>query len=610
MNKLSVTFLLFFAACLSAIGITTNIVDRSSINHIYFDVVKFEGADTLSVEQIAVLSDTLFFPIKNHKHNIEAGKPFWIRFEIKNLTQAQQLVLSFVSYYKIELYCIRNLQTKKWDYKANDLTFKLFQRPVLSNEIYIDIPYSSEKQLFYAKISPYFNMGFGITAYSYNEILKINTWNFLIYGLFIGAFGIIFIYSIISYLKLKERVYLFFGIYIFSNLIAYLSFWKFSYTYLGVLKLNFYLETIPYELIGITFILYSLALFKNYGIPQWIVYLIQIDIGLRIVLFMVSFLGSNPIFFNPLFDLLFVIPGFVLGIYFLLQKNRIAINYTLGCSVLVLGFAFHPISMLLPSLKEFMNEVQYFNPFGIFNMIEVVFFLFAITDRIQLLKKEKEDGHIQVLKYQDELLKESIEKNELKEKLNKELELLVNERTQQLSVANQHLMAMSEEINEMNKLLLVDNENLKKDVALLSEAKIMKGDVSFEEFKAVFKDESTCLAFVAQIKWVKGYSCSKCGYRKYYLLAENKSRKCKSCGHKESPLTHTLLENVKFPLDKALYIVFALQSLKNKKLNAIATTIDLRVATCYAFGNKILEELEARKTAKKEIKEWYEILTQ
>jgi len=131
---------------------------------------------------------------------------------------------------------------------------------------------------------------------------------------------------------------------------------------------------------------------------------------------------------------------------------------------------------------------------------------------------------------------------------------------------------------------------------------LMKG-LDFEDFKKVFPDKNSCLRFLSELKWKNKYQCKKCGYNKFADGA-NHGRRCKNCNYYESPTVETLFHKLKFPIEKAFYILY----LSNRKdvdltLNELSEILDLRRETCWAFKNKINQAME-KTDHNKELSGW------
>lgn len=113
--------------------------------------------------------------------------------------------------------------------------------------------------------------------------------------------------------------------------------------------------------------------------------------------------------------------------------------------------------------------------------------------------------------------------------------------------------------------------------------------LSLFEFQERFSTEFECLAYLAEQKWSSGYSCAKCGHKKYCKGKQAYSRQCTVCHYTESPTAGTLFHKVKFDLVKAFYIVYFVST--NKKgitSTELARKLNLRQKTCWSFKRKVM----------------------
>jgi hypothetical protein len=198
------------------------------------------------------------------------------------------------------------------------------------------------------------------------------------------------------------------------------------------------------------------------------------------------------------------------------------------------------------------------------------------------------------------------ENQKLTQKVNRELEEKVIERTReiedkrkQIEEANIKLQEQAAQINEMNARLDLDNWKLKKSIIEEKESRIKFKEISFEEFKQVYPNENICFQFLEELKWTKGYKCNRCGNDKYGKGNHQFSRRCTKCRYDESVTTDTIFHKCKFDINKALYIVVMVNRYGEKQsISDLAGELDLRVATCWNFAQKALKVRNSKEYAK------------
>jgi hypothetical protein len=218
----------------------------------------------------------------------------------------------------------------------------------------------------------------------------------------------------------------------------------------------------------------------------------------------------------------------------------------------------------------------------------MLFLTFALGDRIRILKAN-----------QDRALRETIEQHqinlELKEKVNKELEGKVHERTialesksLELEQTNQKLVKQASEINQINSILDLDNWKLKNRVKEVLNEMLLDQTMTYDEFKMLYPDTMSCYRFLENYKWEKGFICQKCGNEKYFNGAKKFSRRCTRCGHNESITSNTIFHGLKFPVEKAFYIAYLTVAGKQKEtLAALSDKLKLPLNTVWNYRSKI-----------------------
>lgn len=118
-------------------------------------------------------------------------------------------------------------------------------------------------------------------------------------------------------------------------------------------------------------------------------------------------------------------------------------------------------------------------------------------------------------------------------------------------------------------------------------------------FTRYFGNDETCLKYLSEIKWEHGYTCKKCGRKKYCNGKRPYSRRCTQCGYDESPTAGTMFDKCKFSLQIAFHIAFKI-STKKKGMSTLELSREfgLRQKTCWNFKNKIQQAMKSSKQYK------------
>ena len=117
---------------------------------------------------------------------------------------------------------------------------------------------------------------------------------------------------------------------------------------------------------------------------------------------------------------------------------------------------------------------------------------------------------------------------------------------------------------------------------------IFKEDIPLELAKELFEDSEKVLKFVADVKWKDGFVCRKCGHTNFCEGKSPSSRRCTRCKSEESATSHTLFHNIKFPINKAFYIVYNVCVLGNDfSTYNYSDQLGLNQMTCWKFRKRI-----------------------
>jgi transposase-like protein len=114
------------------------------------------------------------------------------------------------------------------------------------------------------------------------------------------------------------------------------------------------------------------------------------------------------------------------------------------------------------------------------------------------------------------------------------------------------------------------------------------------EFTDTFNDDKACLAYLSDLKWTDGFTCTKCGHDKSTVRKKNLAKDCNRCHHIESPTVDTLFHRVRFGLRKAFAIVFEM-SATSKGLSSlqVAKRYSISPTTAWTFMHKVRKAMES-----------------
>ncbi|HVD99998.1 MAG TPA: 7TM diverse intracellular signaling domain-containing protein [Cytophagaceae bacterium] len=535
---------------------------------------------------------------------------FWIRFSIRNedprnLTWMLEFPDGHNSF--LQLYQISS-EGKIRTYPAVGMSQPVTLRPFDHKNFLFDLSIpKGHTYTYYVKVKSRYYSSFWASLRSSHYLFSYITHEYYFLGIFYGIIFIMAMYNLLIYIFTRERVYLIYvfyvvscGLYTFSeDLTGFQIFWP------DIVIFNHLLFENAPNLLNLTFTFYAiefLELRSSYPKTTYWLY----TLAVLNILLSLSFSYTFPIQIKAiLFILPFAIIYYLALKLFFQKKYKPARFFIIGYSIILGGFLVFVLRTygIVPSN---LYTIYIFN-FGF--VFEVLMFSYALGDKIRIIKNEKE-------KNQQAIIGILEEKEILKDKINKELEQKVTERTEklkqqseQLETANIKLKQLTEELNQMNSQLDLDNWNLKKQVKSETRSRILIEKVSYEEFLSIFPNDTFCLQYLENLKWEDGYTCKKCGYNSYSKGEKPFSRKCNKCKYSESATAGTLFHSIKFPLNKAFYITYdTFKETNIYTLDELSEIIDLRKATVWAFRKKV-QEMKAEKLKKrKSLDSWEDII--
>jgi hypothetical protein len=567
-----------------------------------------------TIEQVSNSSFSLF---KLNKEKFAFNKNpdavYWIRFKVVNRSRFDKsFMLETYSPHTNLIQLFVPDSEGKYRMKEAGENFIFDKREHINKNIVFDLPVgdATDTLTYYVRIESKNYSGFDFRIKSVNYFMYYSTNEYYFLGLYYGILLIMAVYNLLIYISVREKVYLFYVFYVLTGILNTMTDDGLGFQFLWseypelIRAIGIYIAP---SLLMVTFVAYSVFFLElNTNFPK-----------LRNIL-----LGSVAIYFLYYILVILVAPDFIhfkiVYIIPFLESYGIAI-YTFSkgykpARFFIVGYTFVLISIIIIQLRAM--QMIPGNLFTVYSLnyglvFEIVILSFALADRIRIIKKANEEA-------QKEIIERLEENKALQEKVNRELEQKVTERTQELKSkngeledANSKLKVLNEKVNEMNAKLDYDNWHLKKDLKEDLKARIIDSEVPYEQFNNVFPDEATCFRYLEELKWGKGYKCRKCGNPKFTKGSKPFTRKCTKCGNVESVTAYTLFHGVRFPINKAFYMTYIVHRRGNKiTLDELSELLDLRRNTCWSFKKKVMENIDNYKKKSKDghLDTWEEII--
>lgn len=296
-------------------------------------------------------------------------------------------------------------------------------------------------------------INFPIEFVSYTQLVKTLYSNDIIFGVFFGIIAVMFFYNLIVFFVARDSSYLYYVMYLFAIGLTQTS--LFGYTDRFLLGewwpwLNNNMTFISGSIVGMT----SLLFIKNFlhlktNSPKFdrvFTVLIFIDL-LALVLSLVSFRSLS---YNIISTVALV--GSLMALYISL---RLIFRGYKSAKFFFIAWSIFFVSVIIFVLKDY--DVIAFNPFTrriilVGSVIEVVLLSIALADRINDLRKEKEES-------QAKTLEALLENEKIVREQNVILEERVQERTMELQESNEELESTLVNLKETQSQL-VDAEKM------------------------------------------------------------------------------------------------------------------------------------------------------
>ncbi len=554
----------------------------------------------------------------SYPYNENLKSAYWIKFKIKNTATSGKSFL-------LESYAPHTnnwqvyIPTKNgYTLKQSGLDLYFYNREYVNKNLILDLPLDTGKvYTFYARVlsDNHSSFDFRIKPARYFFFYSVNEYYFL--GIYYGIMLIMAIYNLLMFVSLKEKVYIYYVLYVLCGMLTTLADDGLGYQYVWInfSHINGLIGPhIAPAFLLITFVFYAREfLHLNKSFPNYD----KIIIGFTLLYFVYYFLKISflPVQFHVhWFYLLPFIAIYITAIKAIREGDKAA-------RLFIIGYSFVLLSIFILKLRS--NGTIEGNLFTVYSfnyglVIEVLVLSFALSERMRYAKRDRENALLERNDAQYKSIKQLKINEVLKDKVNQELASKVLERTKEiydknkeLEVANIKLKEMTDKANQVSVKLDVDNWNLQKKVLESIRARMVGQEVSDEEFKNIFPEETACYRYLYELKWEASFICKRCGHQDADNDFKLFTKKCLHCGYVESATAHTLFHGLKFSIHKAFHIAYLTIHAKHKiTLDELSTMLDLRRNTCWSFKQKVSDSIETYKKKNKNqiIKSWEDII--
>lgn len=574
-------------------------------------LILYDSTSSLTIEEVSKLPESKFdFDPATFNSNIH--QTLWLKLNIiVEDSIAGNWVLETFNQEADEIIVFSEKSEKKFvaiDTIGARIPF--YQRNMYSRFPTFEIVLKGGKNTIYIKYKSRGYLGLNTILEPFQTYVNFaNRYYFVIGGFFFILF-ILLLYNFLFFLSTYDKIYIYYILFVIAagldcltvDQIGFGIFWpdhpEINHYAKGYFRAFFIFGIINYA----SYFLSVKKDFQRLYIAIWACYflfLVNTIIGI-----------AFPTLLNGLWlTIIFIFSMLVLLLYVtivrLKQGNRPARVFVIGFASIFAGIV---ITYLFYAGWIPGNHVVYYILFyGI--TIDTFMFSFALSSRLRHERLAKE----RALEAENVARKKQInlmEENEvLLNKVNAELEEKVRERTVEIEESNKKLAAQAEIIRQLNVHLDKENWNLNKKVKELKIRKVIPENHTYLQMRELFSSEEECFMFLANFKWGKGFKCRRCGNTKESKENDFYSRRCSKCGTAESITAHTIFHKLKFPLDKAFYITYAVFTTKEKlNVSDLAREIDLNYKSCMKFKMKIDDAIEFQKKKGIKAQSWEDLI--
>lgn len=482
-----------------------------------------------------------------------------------------------------------------YDFDKREVSYSNYLIPLSDNidyskPIYIQIQSSTKSDLLFKFIS-------------HKKFIKVSTNQYLFFGLYYGAFMLMVLYSLMMFINIRERKYLFYVVHLIF-IMLYSSSRDgigFQYVWPDTPWINSFATLL--FIFGMTI---SLVIFikevitvegggEKYTGALNILMFIQGVVFFIIILFFSSQEGGILLLITIL-TLLYCV------IKFYQEQRKISPYFILGLVIFFIGFFVWLLKWY--AIIPFNSYTMYSLRIAI--LFEILFFSYALYDSLRLLKEREQIAQKEIIKHQkekDEMQSKVIEEQRktmlLNEKVNNELEEKVQNRTSSLIKREQELKELNAELekktiklDKLNRILDVNNYNLKGEIKQERERRFTNKRLSHAEFQDLFPDQLSCLRYLEKQKWEEGYTCRQCGNHAFSDGAKQFAKRCSKCGYDESVTSNTIFHSLKFDLTKAFYLSYIISNFDSEfSIQKLADEIEMSRNTVSKFRIKTLKAM-------------------
>ncbi len=372
---------------------------------------------------------------------------YWLQFNVKNESNSPstmlQLQLPTIDY--IDFYLINANNQIVYQNKTGDrvrYSNRKFDNPVFSFKFELT---PNEPYKIFIRISGGEQLQAPLILGNSDSFIQEIQNSFLIFGLYIGIVSVMFIYNLFLFISTKDKSYLYYIIYIFVIALTQANFQGYTFKFLW--PDNIWLSTYSVYILSSLAAMTAIEFMKQFLHTAHYVPKMDKFLNLFYIPYILALIAAFSGHLNIGYQTIQV-TAVVAALYMLVVASRV---YSLGykpAKFFLVAWSVFLLGVCSFVLKDYnilpYNTLTYnMMPFG--SALEVTLLSFALADKINTFKKEKEES-------QAESLRAITENERLVREQNIVLEFRVKERTEELELALTDLKEAQSQLVDSEKM--------------------------------------------------------------------------------------------------------------------------------------------------------------
>lgn len=608
-------FLVSFLACMHVLFCATPI-DLDEIDEDFlilgsnFDL--FEDS-TCSLEFKDILEkESLVFSSAHKEYesvtNVESN--YWVRISFSSSGQTAKKVLEVITPQTDYISFFVPLENGEYSETKTGYLLPYSHREYLHKNFVFDFQKNADfTKPFYLKVHSSNKVGLLFKIRSQKNFTHYSLSEYLLLGMYYGVLLVLVIYNLIIFFFLRQRVYLAYCFTVLFSIGLSLSDDGLGFSLVWP-NHPFWSQPLGLIIFPIGFLIaytsYAISFFGNRFRS------LQLIIGGGTALYLVYFamlyvFSHEKFYYSYLYSFPFVVIYLCFTYSMLVKKHSPAQFFVVGNTFALVGLIIEQLRLL--EVIEGNVVTQYAFEAGI--VLEFISLAISLSYNYAFEMKQSiaiKEKHIFLLEKnensQREQFKLMVEKDALSQKVNKELEDKVADRTREVQESNKKLQSLVDGLESMSITLDKENWQLKRTIKEEKQNRLSGSSISRQEIKELYPTKILCLKFLETLKWSDSYSCSKCQHPKYSIKEVNRSRKCSKCGKIESVTASSLYHSQKIPLQDLFFLTYLAFENKEFEVSTLSLELGISESSIYKFVKKVRD----KKSKSKNVTNWEDLI--